>query len=70
MTEKQRCLFSEILILHLEFSLEQDGIKKWDLVKELRKKKIKLRRSMGVEAYERLLVKGREAYGIKIKKKV
>ena len=55
--------------MHLEFNLEQDGIKKWNLVKELRKKKIKLRRSMGVEAYERLLVKGREAYGIKIKKR-
>jgi hypothetical protein len=70
MTEKQRCLFSEILILHLEFNLEQDGIKKWNLVKELRKKKISLRRSMGVEAYEKLLVKGRAAYGIKIKRKV
>ena len=69
MTENQRILFSEILILHLEFNLEQDGIKKWNLVKELRKKKIKLRRSMGVEAYERLLVKGREAYGIKTKKR-
>jgi len=69
MTENQRILFSEILILHLEFNLEQDGIKKWNLVKELRKKKIKLRRSMGLEAYERLLVKGREAYGIKIKKR-
>jgi hypothetical protein len=69
MTEKQRCLFSEILILHLEFNLEQDGIKKWNLVKELRKKKISLRRSMGVEAYERLLVKGRAAYGIKTKRK-
>ena len=69
MTENQRILFSEILILHLEFNLEQDGIKKWNLVKELRKKKIKLRRSMGVEAYERLLVKGREAYVIKIKKR-
>lgn len=69
MTENQRILFSEILILHLEFNLEQDGIKKWNLVKELRKKKIKLRRSMGVEAYERLLFKGREAYGIKIKKR-
>lgn len=69
MTENQRILFSEILILHLEFNLEQDGIKKWNLVKGLRKKKIKLRRSMGVEAYERLLVKGREAYGIKIKKR-
>ena len=69
MTENQRILFSEILILHLEFNLEQDGIKKWNLVKELRKKKIKLRRSMGVEAYERLLVKGRAVYGIKKKRK-
>jgi hypothetical protein len=69
MTEKQRCLFSEILILHLEFNLEQDVIKKWNLVKELRKKKISLRRSMGVEAYEKLLVKGRKAYGIKIKRR-
>ena len=70
MTEKQRLLFSEILILHLEFNLEQDGIKKWDLVKELRKKKISLRRSMGVAEYEKLLVKGRAAYGIKIKRRV
>ena len=69
MTENQRCVFSEILILHLEFNLEQDPLKKWDLIKVVRKKKISLRRSMGVDAYERLLVKGREAYGIKIKGK-
>jgi hypothetical protein len=56
--------------LHLEFNLEQDVIKKWNLVKELRKKKISLRRSMGVAEYEKLLVKGRTAYGIKIKKRV
>lgn len=68
MTEKQRILFSEILILNLEFNLEKDPIKKWNLVKELRRKKISLRRSMGVEAYERLLVKGRKAYGIKNQK--
>lgn len=68
MTEKQRLLFSEILILNLEFSLEKDPLKKFNLVKELRAKKISLRRSMGVEAYERLLVKGRKAYGIKNKK--
>jgi hypothetical protein len=69
MTDKQRILFSEILILNLEFNLEKDPIKKWNLVKELRKKKISLRRSMGVEEYERLLVKGRKAYGIKDKRK-
>jgi hypothetical protein len=69
MTDKQRILFSEILILNLEFNLEQDVIKKWNLVKELRKKKISLRRSMGVEEYERLLVKGRTAYGIKTKRR-
>ena len=68
MTEKQRLLFSEILILNLEFNLEKDPLKKFNLVKELRAKKISLRRSMGVEAYERLLVKGRKAYGIKNKK--
>jgi hypothetical protein len=55
--------------LNLEFNLESDPLKKWNLVKDLRKKKISLRRSMGVEAYERLLVKGREAYGITIKRK-
>lgn len=70
MTEKQRIIFSEILILNLEFSLEKDQLKKWDLVKELRKKKISLRRSMGVAEYEKLLVKCRAAYGIKIKRKV
>jgi hypothetical protein len=70
MTEKQRCLFSEILILHLEFNLEQDSIKKWNLVKELRQKKISLRRSMGVANYEQLLIKGRKVYGIKNKRKM
>ena len=69
MTDKQRCDFSEILILNLEFNLEKDPLKKWNLVKALRKKKISLRRSMGVAEYERLLVKGRRAYGIKIKVK-
>lgn len=69
MTDKQRCDFSEILILNLEFNLEKDPLKKWNLVKVLRKKKISLRRSMGVEEYERLLVKGRKAYGIKTKRR-
>ena len=70
MTEKQRILFSEILILNLEFNLQKDPLKKFNLVKALRKKKISLRRSMGVEEYERLLVKGRKAYGIKTKRQV
>ena len=70
MTDKQRCDFSEILILNLEFNLEKDPLKKWNLVKVLRKKKISLRRSMGVAEYERLLVKGRRAYGIKTKERV
>ena len=70
MTDKQRCDFSEILILNLEFNLENDPLKKWNLVKVLRKKKISLRRSMGVAEYERLLLKGRKAYGIKTKERV
>ena len=70
MTEKQRCDFSEIIILNLEFNLEKDPLKKWNLVKALRKKKISLRRSMGVAEYERLLVKGRTAYGISTKQQV
>jgi hypothetical protein len=70
MTEKQRCDFSEIIILNLEFNLEKDPLKKWNLVKALRKKKISLRRSMGVAEYERLLVKGRTAYGINTKRRV
>lgn len=69
MTEKQRCDFSEIIILNLEFNLEKDPLKKWNLVKALRKKKISLRRSMGVAEYERLLVKGRTAYGISTKRR-
>ena len=70
MTDKQRCDFSEILILNLEFNLEKDPLKKWNLVKVLRKKKISLRRSMGVAEYERLVLKGKKAYGIKTKERV
>lgn len=65
MTDKQRVLFSEILILNLEYSLETEPLKKWDLLKKLRAKRISLRRSMGVEQYEKLIKAGRKQYGIK-----
>ena len=64
MTDKQRVLFSEILILNLEYSLQSEPLKKWDLLKKLRAKRISLRRSMGVEQYEKLIKAGRKQYGI------
>jgi hypothetical protein len=64
MTESQRILFSEILILNLEFSLEKDSIRKWEVLKRLRSKKISLRRSMGVKEYEKFIEAGRVKLGI------
>jgi hypothetical protein len=49
----------------LEYSLESEPLKKWDLLKKLRAKRISLRRSMGVEQYEKLIKAGRKQYGIK-----
>lgn len=65
MTDKQRVLFSELLILNLEYSLETEPLKKWDVLKKLRAKRISLRRSMGVEQYEKLVKLGKKQYGIK-----
>jgi hypothetical protein len=68
MTEKQRVLFSEILIANLEFHLEKDVLRRWRLARELKKKKTSLRRSMGVEAYEKFVRSGKKAYQIKMDK--
>ena len=65
MTDKQRVLFSELLILNLEYSLETEPLKKWEVLKKLRAKRISLRRSMGVEQYEKLVKLGKKQYGIK-----
>ena len=65
MTDKQRVLFSELLILNLEYSLETEPLKKWEVLKKLRAKRISLRRSMGVEQYEKLVKAGKKQYGIK-----
>ena len=65
MTDKQRVLFSELLILNLEYSLETEPLKKWGVLKKLRAKRISLRRSMGVEQYEKLVKLGKKQYGIK-----
>lgn len=67
MTDRQRNLFSEILILNLEYSLETEPLKKWEALKKLRAKRISLRRSMGVDQYEKLIRAGRKQYGIKEK---
>lgn len=67
MTDNQRILFSEILILNLEYSLEKEPMKKWELLKKLRAKRISLRRSMGVEQYEKFIKAGRSKFGIKEK---
>ena len=65
MTDKQRVLFSELLILNLGYSLETEPLKKWEVLKKLRAKRISLRRSMGVEQYEKLVKLGKKQYGIK-----
>jgi hypothetical protein len=64
LTDKQRVLFSEIVIKNLEFSLEKDPMHKFQLSVELRKLKTRLRRSMGVETYEKFITQGKKAYGI------
>lgn len=65
LTDSQRLLISDLMIKNMEFSLEQDPIKKWQLSIELRKMKTRLKRSMGKEAYERFITQGKQAYGIK-----
>jgi hypothetical protein len=62
MTEKQRILFSEILIMNLEFSNEEDLFKRWRLSKDIRTKLKKLKRSMGAEDFKTFIERGKKAY--------
>jgi hypothetical protein len=64
MTDKQRALLSELMIKNLEFSLEQDQMKKWRMSIELRKLRTRLKKSIGSEAYEKFITQGKRAYGI------
>lgn len=64
LTEKQRLLFSDIVLKNLEFSLEKEPMRKFQLSVELRKMRQRLRRSMGAEAYDKFITQGRQAYGI------
>lgn len=65
LTDKQRIIFSEILIKNLEFTMETESpMKKWRLSIELRQLKSRLKRSMGKENYEKFITQGKQAYGI------
>lgn len=65
LTDKQRIIFSEILIKNLEFMMETESpMKKWRLSIELRRLKSRLKRSMGKENYEKFITQGKQAYGI------
>ena len=62
MKDRERLLFSEILILNISLSTEKDIFRKLDLEKRIRQKKEVLKRMMGEQRYSEFITKGKEEY--------
>jgi len=65
MTGTQRILLSELVLKNMELGLTDDPILKLGVAIEVRKIRTRLKRSMGSEAYNRLITQGQRVYGIK-----
>lgn len=65
LTDSQRAVLSQLMIQTMTMNLERDPIRKLNLAVEVKRLRTKLKRSMGTEAYNRLITQGRRAYGIK-----
>lgn len=64
MKDTQRIILSDLVLKNMELGLAKDPVVRMRLVAEVRKLRTRLRRSMGTEAYNRLITQGRKAYGI------
>jgi hypothetical protein len=64
MTDTQRILLSELVLKNMELGLTDDPILKLGVAIEVRKIRTRLKRSMGSEAYNRLITQGQRVYGI------
>ena len=65
MTEHQRAIFSIILDLNWDYEHETNPIKKNEIGKLLREKKLELRLDMGEEAYNEFMKQGRQMFAPK-----
>lgn len=65
LTDSQRAVLSQLMIQTMAMSLEEDPVKKLRLAAEVKRLRTRLKRSMGTEAYNRMITQGRQAYGIK-----
>lgn len=65
MTDTQRILLSELVLKNMELGLTDDPILKLGVAIEVRKIRTRLKRSMGSEAYNRLITQGQRVYGIR-----
>lgn len=65
MTDTQRILLSELVLKNMELGLTHDPILKLNVAAEVRRLRTRLKRSMGSDAYDRLITQGKSAYGIK-----
>lgn len=65
MTDTQRILLSELVLKNMELGLTNDPILKLNVAAEVRRLRTRLKRSMGSDAYDRLITQGKRAYGIK-----
>ena len=64
MPDPQRILLSELVLKNMELGLTDDPILKLGVAIEVRKIRTRLKRSMGSEAYNRLITQGQRVYGI------
>ena len=57
-------MLSELVLKNMELGLTDDPILKLGVAIEVRKIRTRLKRSMGSEAYNRLITQGQRVYGI------
>lgn len=65
LTESQRAIFTRIIDLNWEFTQEKNSTKKFELFEQLNAAKSELKESMGVDAYNDFINKGKQMFSPK-----
>lgn len=65
-TPKQKIILGEICLLKLKFSLEQEIFNKWRISRDIRKKNLELKKSMGSDKWKTFLERGKKKHTKKI----
>lgn len=65
MTDSQRTLFSKIVDLNWDYTQEKNNTKKFELFEQLNAAKSELKASMGDQAYDEFISRGKQMFAPK-----